>query len=127
MESLLDTGTSPDDFNDPVFGSALHHAAQRGDVPMTSVLLTKGRANVDARITTSKATPLMVAAVNGHVVVMDLLYLRHGANIRARDSDGDTVLRVPRRGAPGCSALITGGGAAATYVDISLPARGGPR
>ena len=69
--------------------TALHFAAEKGDMDEVERLLAAG-ANVDARTTGGfprNSTPLSIAAFYDHLDVMRLL-LDRGADIEARDNKG---------------------------------------
>ena len=70
-------------------GDALIEAAKRGDVQQARVLLDQG-VRVDT-LDSSRRTPLMWTARNGHSSLVDLLIDR-GANVSAVAAHGDTVL-----------------------------------
>lgn len=65
-------------------GTALHIAAQRGDLALAQVLLTN-KANLNAT-NDSGQTPLGAAADKGQLAVADLL-LSRGADVNARNAD----------------------------------------
>lgn len=69
--------------------SALHWAAERGDVALAKMLLTAG-ANVNAVTRIGAYTPLHVAAKNGNAAVAALL-IEAGADVSARTSTGGTT------------------------------------
>src|ERR1044072_1206470 len=62
--------------------SALHYAAERGDVEMTEMLVYAG-ANVSATTRIGQYTPLHLASQTGSANVVDAL-LKAGANVGAR-------------------------------------------
>ncbi len=69
--------------------TALHRAAEQGDLDETKSLLERG-ASVDAR-DHCRWTPMMRAAQKGHLTVVELL-LETGADLNARDKDGYNAL-----------------------------------
>jgi ankyrin repeat protein len=66
------------------FGTALHIAAQRGDLALSQILLTN-KASVNAT-NDSGQTPLGAAAQNGRLAEAELL-LTHGADANAKSAD----------------------------------------
>jgi ankyrin repeat protein len=69
--------------------TALHWAADRGEVEIAEVLLYAG-ANVGAITRIGEYTPLHIASRNGHVAVIDVL-LEAGADLHARTDPGGTT------------------------------------
>ncbi|KAL4882851.1 ankyrin repeat-containing domain protein [Aspergillus karnatakaensis] len=59
--------------------TALHHAAQEGHIDVCDLLLSTKRVKVDT-LSTSKSTPLWLAAGNGHYEIVVLL-CDHGSNL----------------------------------------------
>jgi outer membrane scaffolding protein for murein synthesis (MipA/OmpV family) len=72
-----------------VYGKAtpLHHASNKGNVPLVKRLLKKG-ADIDAR-TRHGYTPLHIAVGKGHIKVAKLL-ITSGANTKLKDKKGRT-------------------------------------
>lgn len=70
--------------------SALLWAASRGQDGTAKRLLLEG-ANVQV-MDGHRRTPLLLAAMNGHEVVLKLLLATEGVNPRSKDSDGQTPL-----------------------------------
>lgn len=71
-------------------GGQLVLAASEGDLPQVRTLLDQG-ASVDYPLPDNGTTPLIAAARNGHVSVVDALLVA-GANINAVDHDVGTAL-----------------------------------
>ena len=71
--------------------TALHEAAESGDIAKVKKLLEAGAA-VEARAEHGR-TALHYAAGKGHFVIVKLL-LEAGADVEARDKDGRTALHV---------------------------------
>ena len=69
--------------------SALHNAAQRGDIELVKSLISKG-ANVNAK-NSIELTPLHLAAAFGHIEVVEYL-ISKGADINAKGPLGLTPL-----------------------------------
>jgi uncharacterized protein len=88
VRSLLRQGA---DVNAPLGDgmSALHWAAERGDVELAKMLVTAG-ANVKAVTRVGHYTPLHVAAKSGSAAVVALL-LEAGADVDARTTTGGTT------------------------------------
>jgi ankyrin repeat protein len=72
--------------------TALHWAAMSGDLELAQ-LLVKAGANVKATTRIAAATPLLLAAENGHASVVRVL-LDAGADARAADTNGTTALML---------------------------------
>ena len=70
--------------------TALHWAAMRNDTALAEMLLYAG-ANVKASTRINSYTPLLLAAKNGNVEVMDPL-IKAGADINGKTSNGTTAL-----------------------------------
>jgi uncharacterized protein len=70
--------------------TALHWAAMRNDGALAEMLLYAG-ANVKASTRINSYTPLLLAAKNGNVEVMDPL-IKAGADINGKTSNGTTAL-----------------------------------
>ena len=71
----------------------LHHAAFENDAEIGAILLAEGDFDLEARRSQYGFTPLLVAAFEGHVEMVELL-VEHGADIEAGDDWGDTPLNV---------------------------------
>ena len=56
-------------------------------------ILEDGGADIDAKLGVTEGTPLLLAANGGDEEIVRLL-LQHGANARAKDSDGNTPLHL---------------------------------
>jgi ankyrin repeat protein len=90
VEELLKLGADPNQ-TDAVGATALLWAAS--DIDKTRLLLDRG-ANVNARSTNLGRTPFLIAAgVPGNVDVLALL-LKHGADLRAKDTAGFSALAI---------------------------------
>jgi ankyrin repeat protein len=90
VEELLKLGADPNQ-TDAVGATALLWAAS--DIDKTRRLLEHG-ANVNARSTNLGRTPFLIAAgVPGNVDVLALL-LKHGADLRAKDTAGFSALAI---------------------------------
>lgn len=70
----------------------LHVAAINNHTDVMKVLLEKGKAKVDLR-TVKKQTPLHVAAEEAYMDAVQLL-IQHGADVNAKDADGDRPLHI---------------------------------
>lgn len=87
IQNLLDRGANPN-LPDEEQDTALHLAAQRGDIDIVKMLMTKG-ADVNAKNKLG-GTPLMWAGVYGHEEVARAL-LDKGADPKLKDADGLTA------------------------------------
>jgi len=87
VQKLLDRGAAVN-LQDADGDTALHGAAQSGDVEILQMLLARG-ADPNARNKLG-GTPLMWAAVYGHEEAARAL-LDHGANASSKDEDGITA------------------------------------
>ncbi len=85
VELLLNYVTRSTDINE-----ALYQACQSGHTKIVELLLKRG-ADSNYRID-SRATPLHIASVQGHIDIVKLLLLEKGAYINAQDSLGYTPL-----------------------------------
>jgi ankyrin repeat protein len=93
--------------------SALHMAAQSGDLAITRLLIGSG-ANVDARTRIGDYTPLHLAAAGGHAEVLAAL-LDAGGDAAARTtSTGVTALHLAAK-------ALGGEGAVAVLLDRGAP------
>ena len=72
--------------------TALHWAAERGDVPMANALL-KAHANVKAVTREGSYTPLHIASKNGNAAVVRAL-IKAGADVNALTNSGATALHL---------------------------------
>jgi ankyrin repeat protein len=72
--------------------TALHWAALNGDLALVGILEHAG-ANLKAATRIDKATPLLLAAENGHAAVVRAL-LEVGADAKATDANGTTALML---------------------------------
>ena len=71
-------------------------ASQAGDVPRVEEILANGESDVD-ETDAEGATPLMMAAIGGHISVIDLL-IRLGADVNHQDQvNGWTALMQVRQ------------------------------
>jgi ankyrin repeat protein len=86
-ETLITHGAKFND--DSIYGSALTFAEVGRREEMALFLLDKGIKPDPSRL--DKASPLMIAAANGHVKLMDRL-LKQKVSPNAQDSDGATAL-----------------------------------
>ncbi|MGE0010135.1 MAG: ankyrin repeat domain-containing protein [Candidatus Babeliales bacterium] len=77
VEQLLATGINVNDYEGE---SALHAAAQKGDLALAKLLLEHG-ADVHAKSYEAGWTPLHQAAAFGHLALLELL-VAHGANVQ---------------------------------------------
>ena len=77
MENCIKAAISEVNSQDNQGLSALHHAARYGDVKLVDILLDNG-ADIDLQTRTGRATPLWIAAANGHVDVVAML-IKSGA------------------------------------------------
>ena len=89
---LLSTGADP---NSPELAERpiLHRAVESRNMTMTEVLIEHG-ARVNSKDAAMGSTPIMVAGATEDSEMMRLLILA-GANIAARDSEGDGVSAYP--------------------------------
>lgn len=87
MEMLLANGAKAND--DSIYGSPLTFAELGRKEELALFLLDKGVKPEPSRL--DKATPLMLAAANGHTGVMDRL-LKQKCDPNAQDTDGATAL-----------------------------------
>lgn len=86
---------SPDLINAKISGSAytpLQRAAQAGQLRVAKYLL-ENRADPDIKLGVEDQTALILAAINGHKSMVELL-LRNGASINQRGSEEKTALHV---------------------------------
>lgn len=72
--------------------TALHWAANNGDIEMTRQLIAAG-ANVNAASRIGAMTPLYMASRQGHAAVIETL-LKAGANAKDANANGTTVLMI---------------------------------
>lgn len=92
VERLLGNGVDP---NSPEFAQpVLHQAVESGNRRMTEVLINNG-ARVNSKDVAMGSTPFMVAGAAENSEMMRLLILA-GANINARDAEGDDVREYPK-------------------------------
>jgi ankyrin repeat protein len=75
-------------------GAMLVDAVNRGDAEALEKLLARG-APADATNDLLGRTPLIIATMNGHVVLVRILLAR-GANVNISDMEGWTALRYAR-------------------------------
>jgi cytohesin len=88
---------------------SIHRAAEFGYLGRLRVLLKEDPTLVASRDYLYRRTPLHWAANNGHREAVELL-LAHGADLQARDKNGDTPLtRAEAAGHPELVALLRGG------------------
>ncbi|MEM7333375.1 MAG: ankyrin repeat domain-containing protein [Chloroflexota bacterium] len=71
----------------------LHHAATTNQVEIATVLLADGEIDLEHRRDRFGFTPLLAAAFEGQVEMVELL-IEHGANIEAVDDWNDTAVNV---------------------------------
>ncbi|MFK7802362.1 MAG: ankyrin repeat domain-containing protein [Anaerolineae bacterium] len=71
----------------------LHHAAFENATDIAEILLAENLIDLEARRTQFGFTPLLVAAFEGNVEMVELL-LANGSNIEAVDDWGDTAVNV---------------------------------
>jgi ankyrin repeat protein len=74
---------------DPTLGRRIMEASSRGDLAQVNALCDGGNVN---RKDADGRTPLMAAALNGHLAVVKLL-IERGTEVNERDKSGYTVLR----------------------------------
>ncbi len=72
--------------------TALHWAAERGDLPLTDALI-RAHANVNVSTLIDAYTPLLIAAKSGHADVVREL-IKAGANVNAVAGTGATALHL---------------------------------
>ena len=95
---LLERGADVEAASGPGY-TPLHMAAEQGHVEVIKRLVDEGGANVRA-VTGRDATPLHWAAYHGHAKAF-LVLLGRGAELHARDADGETPMTlVQGRGDP---------------------------
>jgi hypothetical protein len=87
--ALLDQGVAVD-FQDGNSMTPLHHASERGDIAVATLLLDAG-ANVNAMTEGGQWTPLFRASTRGHLDTVQLLVSR-GADIHHRVAGGYSCL-----------------------------------
>ena len=89
--------------------TALHWAAQKGDLELAQTLLYAG-ANVRATTRVGGYTPLLIASRNGHATLVDAL-LGAGADVNQATTNGATALMLAAQGgsADAVNALIKRG------------------
>ncbi|XP_068206432.1 uncharacterized protein [Palaemon carinicauda] len=96
--------------------TALHIAAEKGNVKTMKLLLKRDKSNLNSE-DNEKATPLHLAAKNGHVRVCQEL-IGIGANNGAKDSKGYTPLHcAARRGFHACMKLLISSGCQVDSAD----------
>ncbi len=71
----------------------LHHAAMSNQHEIAEILLSKESIDLEHRRDQFGFTPLLTAAFEGHVEMVELL-IAHGANIEAEDNWKDTPINV---------------------------------
>lgn len=84
----LETGLNKNKFNDTDHARCLFYSAKTGRKDLVAILLKRG---INPNVTILGRTALMEASENGETeIVADLL--KHGADMNAPDSDGNTPL-----------------------------------
>ncbi|KAH7010623.1 ankyrin repeat-containing domain protein, partial [Microdochium trichocladiopsis] len=83
--------------------TALHTAANAGNVPVAHLLLS-ARADCNAEASLGR-TPLLIAAEHGHDAMIECL-LDHGANMEACDFGGNRTIHVAAREGKGTSMVL---------------------
>lgn len=89
MTEHLQKGTDVN-FCDAGGYAPLHYAARKGHVKVAQLLLLHG-ADINIRTRAGKVTPLLRAAFSGQEEMCRFL-VQKGANVKAVDDDGQTVL-----------------------------------
>ncbi|XP_067676346.1 serine/threonine-protein phosphatase 6 regulatory ankyrin repeat subunit A-like [Haliotis asinina] len=74
----------------------LHAACLFGDVEVVKYVISRDCVDINGRVRCGR-TPVMLAAVNGHKEIMELLVAK-GANVTLTDKNGNTILHRACRG-----------------------------
>jgi len=117
VQSLLKQGVPVDDAQGDGM-TALHWAAQRGDLAMTKLLLAS-KANVNATTRLNAVTPLFMAARKGNAAIIQEL-LNSGASVDTASTVGTTALMVAAAsGNPDAVRFLLDGGADPNAKDVN--------
>lgn len=94
VRALLKPGAANVNAKEADGSTALHYAADRGDLAIVEALLTAG---ADAKVANRYGvTPLSLACVSGNAAVVDRL-LKAGADVNTPGTGGETVLMTAAR------------------------------
>ncbi|MEM7114872.1 MAG: ankyrin repeat domain-containing protein [Chloroflexota bacterium] len=93
MVTLLLEAGADITISDNSASNVLHHAASNNQLEIAKLLLAEEKIDLEARREQWEFTPLLNAAFDGHVEMVELL-VEHGADIEGVDAWGDTPLNA---------------------------------